>query len=196
MRRHLCAGAYGSRHMGCMGGPAHQLAVHTSGGLQISVTPQRVNTFDVQRSDRLVLLHHRRLCTQLCPLRRTWSGIIVLTLGSQLLPQRVVSATITSSPHVRILVLLPGLKRLGNTDGATLSICYLDASVSLAWRALQHLPFSDMTSSGCVLGRPTRRRCCWRRFRPVAAPLLLPQPVLSRSCSNMQLPWAVCPLGT
>ena len=45
MRRHSCAGAFGSRHMGCMGGPAHQLAIHTSGGLQISVTPQRVNTF-------------------------------------------------------------------------------------------------------------------------------------------------------
>ena len=40
--------------------------------------------------------------TQLCPcVRRTWSGIIVLTLGSQLLLQRAVSATITSSPRVR-----------------------------------------------------------------------------------------------
>ena len=68
-----------------------------------SVTPQRVNTFRAQRSDRLTLLHHRRLCTQLCPcVRRTWSGIIVLTLGSQLLLQRVVSATITSSPRVQI----------------------------------------------------------------------------------------------
>ena len=53
MRRHSCAGAFGSRHMGCMGGPAHQLAIHTSGGLQISVTPQRVNTFGAQRSDQL-----------------------------------------------------------------------------------------------------------------------------------------------
>ena len=32
MRRHLCAGAYGGRHMDCMGGPAHQLAIHKSGG--------------------------------------------------------------------------------------------------------------------------------------------------------------------
>ena len=137
MRLHLCAGAYGSRHIGCMGGPAHQLAIPTSGGLQISVTPQHVNTFGAQRSDRLILVHHRRLCTQFCPcVRRTWSGIIVLTLGSQLLPQLVVSATITSSPHVRILVLLPGLKRPGNTDGATMSICYLNASVALAWTAL------------------------------------------------------------
>ena len=137
MRRHLCAGAYGSRHVGCMGCLAHQLAIHTSGGLQISVTPQFVNIFGAQWSDRLILSHHRRLCTQLCPCdRRTWSGILVLTLGSQLLPQREVSATIMSSTHVRILVLLLGLKRLGNTDGATLSIRCLNASVSLAWTAL------------------------------------------------------------
>ena len=55
MRRHLCAGTYGSRHMGCMGGPARQLAIHTFGGLQITVTPQSVNTFGVQR---LVGLHY------------------------------------------------------------------------------------------------------------------------------------------
>ena len=114
-----------------------QLAIHTFGGLQISVTPQRVNTFGAQRSDRLTQLHHRRLCTQLCPcVHRTWSGIIALTLGSQLLLQRVVSATITSSARVRILFLLLGLKRLGNTDGATLRICCWNASVSLAWTAL------------------------------------------------------------
>ena len=59
-----------------------------------------------------------------------------LDFGSQLLPRRVVSATITSSPCVRILVLFLGLKRLGNTDGATLNICCLNASVSLAWTAL------------------------------------------------------------
>ena len=52
-----------------------------------------------------------------------------------------------SSPHVRILVLLIGRKRLGSTDGATLSICCLNASVSLAWTALWHLPSSGMTSS-------------------------------------------------
>ena len=40
------------------------------------------------------------------------------------------------SPHVRILVLFLGLKRLGNKDGATLNICCLNASVSLAWTAL------------------------------------------------------------
>ena len=137
MRRHLCAGACGSRHMGCIGGPAHKLAIRTSGGLQTSVTPHRVNTFGPQRSDRLTLLHHRRLCTQLyrC-VRHTWSGIIVLTLGSQLSPLRVVFATIMSSPHIRILDLLSGLKRLGSTDGATLSICCLNASVYLAWTAL------------------------------------------------------------
>ena len=38
VRQHLSAGVYGGRHMACMGGPAHQLAVHKSGGLQISVT--------------------------------------------------------------------------------------------------------------------------------------------------------------
>ena len=115
----------------------NQLAIRTAGGLQTSVAPHRVNPFGLQRSDRLILLHHRRLCIQLCPcIRHTWLGIIVLTLRSQLSPLRVVSATITSSPHVRILVLLIGLKRLGSTDGATLSICCLTASVSLAWTPL------------------------------------------------------------
>ena len=114
-----------------VGGRAHQLAIHTSGGLQTSVTPRRVNTFGPQRSDWLTLLRRRRLCTRLCPcVRRIWSGIIVLTLGSQLSPLRVISATIPASPHVRILVLPLGLMRLGSTDGATLSICCLNASVS------------------------------------------------------------------
>ena len=66
MRRHLCAGAYGSRHMGCMGGPARRLAEYTSGGLRVSVTPQRVNTFGAQRSDRLTLLHMFCTCPPLC----------------------------------------------------------------------------------------------------------------------------------
>ena len=87
-------------------------------------------------------------------------------------------------PHVRILVLLLGLKRLGNTDGATLSICCLNASVSLAWTAPWHLPFSGMTSFGFVLGRTTRRWCCWRRFRPVVSLVLLRRLVLSRPCSR------------
>ena len=91
---------------------------------------------------------------------RTWPEIIFLTLGTQLLPRRVVSATITSSPHARSSVLLLGLKRLGNTDGATLSIYCLNASVSLAWTALSHLPFSGMTSCGCVLDQTTQRWCC------------------------------------
>ena len=64
MRQHLSAGAYGGRHMACMGGPAHQLAVHKSGGLQISVTPRRVSTFGAQRSGQLTLLRPRRSCTQ------------------------------------------------------------------------------------------------------------------------------------
>ena len=38
------------------------------------------------------------------------------TVHLQLLPQHVVFATITSSPFVRILVLLLGLKRLGSND--------------------------------------------------------------------------------
>ena len=85
MRWHLCAGACVSRHMGCMSGPAHQLAIRTAGGVQTPVTPYRVNTFGPQQSDRLILLHHRRLCVQLHPcVRHTWSEIIVLTLGSQL----------------------------------------------------------------------------------------------------------------
>ena len=180
MRRHLCAGACGSRHMGWMGGPAHQLAKRTSRGLQTSVTPRRVNTFGPQRSDRLILLHHQRLCTQLYPcVCHTWSGIVVLTLGPQLSPLRVVSATITPSPHVRTLVLLPGLKRLGSTDGATLSICCLNASVSLAWTALQHLPSSGMTSSGCVLGRTTRKLAAFPTSRiPVVAATACVVPLL------------------
>ena len=119
MRQHSCARDCGSRHMGCKGGPAHRLAIHTPGWWQTSVTPQCVNTFGAQRSARLSLLHHQRLCTQLCPCgRRTWSDIVVLTLGTQLLPQHVVSATIMSSPHVPVLVLLVGLKRLVDTVGA------------------------------------------------------------------------------
>ena len=113
------------------------LAVHKSGGLQISVTPRRVSTFGAQRSGQLTLLRPRRSCTQYRPSAgRTLLGTIVLTLGSQLLPRRVVSATITSSPCVRILILLLGLKRLGNTDGATLNICCLNLSVSLTSTAL------------------------------------------------------------
>ena len=55
--------------------------------------------------------------------------------------------SITSSPCVRILVLLLGLKRLGNTDGATLNICCLNASVSLTWTTLLHLPFSGVNAN-------------------------------------------------
>ena len=58
---------------------------------------------------------------------RTWPEIIFLTLGTQLLPRRVVSAAITSSPHARSSVLIRGLKQLGKTDDATLSICCLNA---------------------------------------------------------------------
>ena len=64
VHRHLCAGAYGGRHMDCMGGPAHQLAIHKSGGLRMSVTPRRVHTFGAQRSGRHILPRPRRLCTQ------------------------------------------------------------------------------------------------------------------------------------
>ena len=64
VRRHLSAGAYGGRHMDCMGGPAHQLAIHKSGGLRISVIPRRVSTFGAQRSGRFIILRPRRLCTQ------------------------------------------------------------------------------------------------------------------------------------
>ena len=102
-------------------------ARHTpAGGLQISVTPHRVNTFGAQQSDRSIRLRHRRLCTQMCPcVCHTRPGIIALTLGLQLPPQRVVSATIMSSPQVRILVLLLGLKRLGEHR----------------WRHIEHLLF-------------------------------------------------------
>ena len=80
---------------------------------------------------RHILLHHRRWCTQLCPCsRHTWLESISLILGTQLLPQHIVSATITSFPHVRVFVLLLGLKRLENTDGATLSICCLNACIT------------------------------------------------------------------
>ena len=112
---------------------------HTAGGLQLSVTPQRGNTSGAQRSDRHTLRRRPRLYTQLFPCgHRTWLEIIALTLGTQLLPQRVFSATITSSPGVRILVLLLGRKRQVNTDAATMSICCLNASVSVAWTARWH----------------------------------------------------------
>ena len=133
--RHLCTGAYGGRHMDCMGGPAHQLAIHKSGGLRISVTPRRGSTFGAQRSDRLILLHHRQLCTQIMSLRSSH------LVGDHCLDFGVTACSLCND-HVfpsrvsGFLVLLLGLKRLGNADGATLSICCLNASVSLAWTAL------------------------------------------------------------
>ena len=54
-------------HMDCMGGPAHLLAIHKSGGLRISVTPRRVSTFGAQRSGRCILLRPRRLCRRILP---------------------------------------------------------------------------------------------------------------------------------
>ena len=75
------------------------------------------------------------------------------------------------------------------------SIWCLNAGVSLAWTALRQLPVSGLTSFGCVLGRTMRRRCCWRRFRPVASTLSQPRLLLSRSCPTLQLPWAVYPPG-
>ena len=61
------------------------------------------------------------------------------------------SAKTASSLSVRVLGLLLGLKRPGNTDGATLNTCCLNARVSLAWTALWQLPFFGRTSFGCVL---------------------------------------------
>ena len=75
--------------------------------------------------------------------RRTWSGVICSTLGTRLLPPVVVSATTTSSPLVRVLGLLLGLTRPGNTDGATLNTCRWTAAVFLAWTPLSRLPFRD-----------------------------------------------------
>ena len=51
----------------------------------------------------------------------------------------------------------------------------------LAWAALRQLPFSGTTSSTHILDsiRPTTRRCCLRRFLPIASPLWLPRLVLS-----------------
>ena len=63
-----------------------------------------------------------------------------------------------------------------------------------------------MTSSGCVLVRTMRRRCCWRRFRPVVSPLLPPLahglhcPVPARPCScpgpNLPLKHEVAVFGS
>ena len=126
VRRHSCAGSYDSRHMSCMGGSAHRLAIHMPGGLEISVTPQRGNTSGARRSDWLTLLHHRRLCTQLCPCgRRTWSEVIVLTLGTQLLPQHVFSAIVTSSPSCPDIGSAPKAR----------------AARQHRWRRIQHLLF-------------------------------------------------------
>ena len=67
-----------------------------------------------------MLIHPPRLCTQLCRCgRRIRSGIIIFTFGNQLLISRVVSDNTASSPRVRVWDLFPGLKRSGNTDGAT-----------------------------------------------------------------------------
>ena len=84
---------------------------------------------------------------------------------SRLLPPHVVSAETTSSALVRIVGLLLGLKRPGNTDSAPLNTCSLDARVSLAWEALWQSLFSGMTSFGRVLDLTTRRRCCSVSFQ-------------------------------
>ena len=66
-----------------------------------------------------------------------------------------------SSPRARVLDLLQGLKRPGNTDGVTCCECYLNARVSLAWAALWQLPFSGMTSFERVLDLIMPRRFCF-----------------------------------
>ena len=137
MRQHSRARDCGSHHVGCKGGPAHRLAIHTLGGWQISVTPQCVNTFGAQRSARLSLLHHQRLCTQLCPCgRRTWSDIVVLTLGTQLLPQHVVHNINHVFPSCPGFGSAPRAQAASGHSWRQLSICWLNASVSQASTAL------------------------------------------------------------
>ena len=82
------------------------------------------------------------------------------TLRTRLLPSHVVSAKTTCFPVVRILGLLVAFKRPGNTDSVTWNTCYLNARLPLAWAALWQLPFSGMTSFGCVLDRTMLRRGC------------------------------------
>lgn len=66
----------------------------------------------------------------------------------------------------------------------------LNARMSLAWVALWQLPFPGMTYFGCVLDLSMpRRRCCQHPLAGMS-PLLLPRLLLSRSPSNLLLPWA------
>ena len=154
-----CRG-YGSYHMGmgCMGGPTHQLATHVR--LQISVTPHAPTPVERNGQSGLhILLHRRRLCTQGCPCVLTRSGIIVLTLGTQL------------SPHLCHDHIFPSCPDFGSAPRAQAArehrwrhtehlLFECQCIPRLQWIGLQQLPFAGMTSSGCVLGRTTRRRRC------------------------------------
>ena len=139
----------------------------------------------------------RRLCTWLCHyVRRILSEIMFLTVGLMLLPPRAVSAGTAFSPHVGILGLLLRLTQSGNTGGATLNACYLNARVSWAWDAHWRLSFSGMTSTGRVLDLIMQRRCCLQRFLLIVPLLRLPRLVLSRSSSTLLLHLDVNPLVT
>lgn len=141
VRRHSHALGCGSSHTGGMhmAGLADRHSIHSPGGLRMSETCKRGNTCGALRLGRSIQLRPQRFCTHLrrCGCR-TWSEIIELILETQLLPQHVVAAMITSSPEAQILGLrlLLGLTRPETADGAALSTCCLNVRVSLAWTAL------------------------------------------------------------
>ena len=100
---------------------------------------------------------------------------------------------IAFSPHVRIFGLLLWLTQTGNTGGATLDSCCLNARVSLAREACWRLSFSGMTSLGRVLDLIMHRRCCLQHSLLIVPLSSLPRFVLSRSSWTLLLHWDVPP---
>ena len=104
------------------------------------------------------------------------------------MPPRVVSDKTTPGvPRVRIADLLRGLKRRGDTDGATWTTCCLSARMSPPWAARSQSLFSGMTSSGRVLHPNTPSR----RFLPIMSPLWPTRLVLS--CPPQPCSWPSSP---
>ena len=117
-----------------------------------------------------------------------------MNLGAQLLPQHAVSEALC---HDHVIPSCP--------DVASVPIAV--ATWEFRCRHIEHLLVEiqcvpGLGSSvarlriqvdfyGFVLGRIMRRRCCWRRSRPVIFPMLQPRLVLSRSCLTLghMSPW-------
>ena len=148
-----------------MVGLAKRRSIDAPGWRQTSVSPLRGNTSGSMPSGRSIRMHPQRLCTWLFHYgHRVLSEIIFLTLGPPMLPPHAVHSRTAFSPHVLILGLLLGLTQTGNTGGATLNTCCLNAQIPWAREAHWRLSFPRMTCLGRVLDLIMPRRCCLQRF--------------------------------